>query len=57
MNILGLMSQGKSNANIADELFISESTVKWHGGNIFGKLNVKNRTAAVITAKELKVID
>ena len=57
MKILGLMSQGKSNSAIADELFISESTVKWHGGNIFGKLNVKNRTAAVITAKELKLID
>ena len=57
MSILRLMAEGKSNSDIADELFISENTVKWHGGNIFGKLNVKNRTAAVITAKELKLME
>ena len=57
MSILTLMAEGKSNADIAKQLFISENTVKWHGGNIFGKLNVKNRTAAVITAKELKLME
>lgn len=57
LSILKLMAEGKSNADIADTLFISENTVKWHGGNIFSKLNVKNRTAAVITARELKLTD
>ena len=51
------MSLGKSNAAIAEELFISEGTVKWHGGNIFSKLNVKNRTAAVIRAKDMQLIE
>ena len=55
--ILEQMSLGKSNARIAEELFISEGTVKWHCGNIYGKLSVKNRTAAVISAIELGIIN
>jgi ATP/maltotriose-dependent transcriptional regulator MalT len=55
--ILEQMALGKSNARIAEELFISEGTVKWHCGNIYGKLSVKNRTAAVISAIELGIIN
>ncbi|WP_169335546.1 LuxR C-terminal-related transcriptional regulator [Dasania marina] len=56
LDVLKLIAEGKSNQLIADMLHISENTVKWHGKNIYGKLGVKNRTAAVITAQELKLI-
>ncbi len=57
MDVLHLMGQGHTNGSIAEALGISENTVKWHGRNVFGKLRVSNRTAAVITAQELGLID
>ncbi len=51
--VLGLMAEGLSNAAIARRLFISERTVKYHIGNIYGKLGVENRTAAVLLALKL----
>ena len=39
--------QGLTNAQIAEKHFVSMSTVKWHGQNIYAKLGVKNRTSAV----------
>ena len=42
-NIQGLILQGKSNKEIANELFISLSTVKTHITNIYGKLQVSSR--------------
>ena len=45
--ILRHVYEGKSNAEIAETLFISESTVKTHIYNIFRKLGVKNRIEAV----------
>ncbi|WP_338471763.1 response regulator transcription factor [Niallia sp. XMNu-256] len=50
MEILLLMTQGKSNQDIADELFISLKTVKTHVSNILSKLQVQDRTQAVIYA-------
>jgi len=44
LEIIKLISEGKTNQNIADELFISIETVKDHNTNIFLKTNVKNRT-------------
>jgi DNA-binding NarL/FixJ family response regulator len=44
--IVGWMSAGKSNCEIAAILNISTATVKKHAENIFRKLNVTNRTAA-----------
>lgn len=54
--VLELMSQGLSNQEIADKLFISLSTVKTHSANLYVKLDVKRRTQAVQRAKELQLI-
>jgi DNA-binding NarL/FixJ family response regulator len=51
--ILRLISQGASNREIADKLFITEGTVKNHVSNILGKLDVRDRTQAALKAREL----
>jgi DNA-binding NarL/FixJ family response regulator len=48
--VLVLMADGKSNQDIATELFISEGTVKYHITNILSKLQVSDRTQAVLVA-------
>ncbi|WP_010647412.1 response regulator [Oceanobacillus massiliensis] len=48
--ILLLIAQGKTNQQIADDLFIALKTVKVHVSNILGKLEVQDRTQAVIYA-------
>jgi NarL family two-component system response regulator LiaR len=50
IEILLLMAEGKTNQDIADELFIALKTVKTHVSNILSKLNVQDRTQAVIYA-------
>ncbi|PLR80034.1 DNA-binding response regulator [Bacillus canaveralius] len=50
MEILLLMAEGKSNQDMADELFIALKTVKTHVSNILSKLQVQDRTQAVIYA-------
>ncbi len=54
--ILRNLGLGKSNREIGQQLFISESTVKNHVRNIFKKLNVNNRTQAITTAIDLGLI-
>lgn len=46
--IMELVSQGLSNKQIADKLFVREVTIKSHLNNIFKKLKVENRTQAVL---------
>ncbi|MBW4518747.1 MAG: hypothetical protein KME16_03325 [Scytolyngbya sp. HA4215-MV1] len=41
---------------MADQLFVSLATVKWHTRNIYGKLEVNNRTQVVARARELGII-
>jgi LuxR family maltose regulon positive regulatory protein len=53
LEVLRLIADGLSNQEVAERLFISLSTVKWHTGNIYGKLGVKNRTQAVARARTL----
>ena len=48
--VLQLMSEGQRNKEIAGSLYITEKTVKAHVGSIFHKLQVADRTAAVIKA-------
>ncbi|MCO7175298.1 response regulator [Sporolactobacillus kofuensis] len=50
MEVLLLMARGKSNQEIADDLFIALKTVKVHVSNILSKLEVQDRTQAVIYA-------
>lgn len=57
MEILLLMAQGKSNQEIADELFISLKTVKTHVSNILSKLQVQDRTQAVIYAFKQSLVE
>ncbi|MBP7689530.1 MAG: response regulator transcription factor [Thermoflexales bacterium] len=54
--VLKLMVDGLNNAEIADRLIISQSTVKYHIGNLFGKLQVDNRVAAVALALQKKLV-
>ena len=53
MEVLRLMADGLKNQEIADRLVVSLNTVRYHSKNIFGKLGVVNRTAAVSRAREL----
>ncbi|KAA8737558.1 response regulator transcription factor [Actinomyces johnsonii] len=50
--ILVLISQGMSNAEIADSLVVSATTVKTHVGNVLAKLDVRDRVQAVVVAYE-----
>ncbi|WP_281889596.1 response regulator transcription factor [Paenibacillus sp. YYML68] len=50
MEVLRLIASGKSNQDVADELFIGVKTVKFHVTNILAKLGVEDRTQAAIYA-------
>jgi DNA-binding NarL/FixJ family response regulator len=52
MEVLGLIARGRTNQEIADELVLSLKTVRNHVSNICGKLQVADRTQAVIRARD-----
>lgn len=54
--ILQEIAKGLSNKEIAEKLFVSESTVKTHVSNLFTKLDVKRRTQAIQQAKSFKIL-
>ncbi len=56
LEILELFQQGLSNKQIADKIFLSPGTVKWHASNIYGKLGVRGKLQAVALARKLKLI-
>jgi len=53
LRVLGLIVAGKTNREIADDLYISVGTAKWHVHNILQKLGVSNRSQAIARAREL----
>jgi NarL family two-component system response regulator LiaR len=55
-DVLQLLAQGQSNQEIAGNLNISTTTVRSHVSNILMKLNVSNRTQAVLAAQEQKLL-
>lgn len=55
--VLQLMSEGLSNKTIGEKLFVAESTVKGHNQRIFQRLNVSNRTEAMVKARMMGFID
>jgi LuxR family maltose regulon positive regulatory protein len=57
IEVLKLIEAGLSNQEIASKLFISVTTVKRHISNIYAKLDVKTRTQAVSSGKELGFFD
>ena len=56
IELLSLIAEGLSNLEIAQRLFISLPTVKWHTSNIYRKLGVRSRTQAIIQARSFGVL-
>lgn len=54
--VLELMAQGFSNAEIADKLFLSVNTVKTYASGLFQKLDVNSRTKALDKARKLGIV-
>jgi two-component system NarL family response regulator len=57
LQVLKLVAQGLSNREVADDLFISENTVKNHVRNILEKLHLHSRMEAVVYAVREKLLD
>ena len=56
LEVLELLAEGLSTPNIAERLYISAGTAKWHTINIYRKLDVHSRVQAVTRARELGLI-
>jgi DNA-binding NarL/FixJ family response regulator len=56
IEVLELVAAGRSNSEVADQLFVSETTVKSHLAHIFSKLDVTSRTAAVSAARQRGIL-
>jgi LuxR family maltose regulon positive regulatory protein len=53
LRVLQLLAEGYSNAAMAENLFVSDSTIRTHLRNINSKLNARSRTQAIAIARKL----
>lgn len=56
IEMLVILEAGPSNQQIADQLLVSVQTIKWHLYNLYAKLGVKNRAAALAKARSLNIL-
>jgi ATP/maltotriose-dependent transcriptional regulator MalT len=56
LSILKRLESDLSNKEIAEAIFVTEGTLKWHLHNVYGKLNVKNRSGAMTRARALGIL-
>ena len=56
LEVLSLLASGKTTSEVAGDLFISVGTVKSHTGNIYRKLDARNRTQALTRARDLELL-
>ncbi len=56
LEVLRLLATGKSNAELADELYISEGTIKTHVSSVLSKLGLRDRVQAVVFAYDNGVV-
>jgi DNA-binding NarL/FixJ family response regulator len=56
LDVLRLMARGASNREIADQLFLAETTIKTHVGTLFNKLGARDRAAAIVFAYDAGLV-
>jgi len=56
LRVLALLNRGLTTGEIAHELDIAVGTVRWHLSHIFERLRVRNRTQAIVKARELRLL-
>ena len=56
LEVLHLVARGETDQGIADQLYVSRRTINCHVANILAKLDVRSRTAAVMTAARIGLL-
>ena len=51
-----LIAAGRSNREIADELYLSVNTIRWYASQMYAKLGVRRRSEAVALARQLGIL-